>query len=706
VKRLVRASALVGGLAVLVAAARASRAQEPTSPTSPPAPLRPRDTTTVTGPLPAPSTPREDSSAAASVLLPSESPRAYDDLGTLLLEVPGVVVARTGSTTELASLALRGSNPDEVLIYVDGVPMNIAEGGGVDISTLPLGDVERVEVYRGTTPLAFGEAALGGVVSIITRTPGTTRAQARAAVGSFGTLFGDLSAGGRVGRLRLYLGGHVYSSQGDYPFLYSPRPAFPADQVRGIRQNNDAFEVNGVLRLAVTLNGRRTLSLGAIGFGREQGLPGPLPPPSTPATARFHSARGLGYLRYESRDDLGPGGRLSAQAFVSLERDRVIDRAGDISPQGAMVTHETTVSTGVTTYASRPLGEWGRAAAVLEGRRETYTPDNELDPTMSGAPARRLVGVAGGELDLHWSRLDLHLIPSARVELMSDVVTGVDSNGMMVPPGPAVFRALPTYRLGLVRSLNESATFKGNLGRYQRAPSFLELYGNGNDRLLGNPGLLPERGTNADLAVWIDRAGPWGALVSRTTVFGALADNLIYWLRSSGGPSRAVNLTSARIYGLEQELRATLGRHFRVVGQGTVTVAEDESDLAASHGKQIAHYPRYMAYARPELTHVVVPPGLELGAYVDAALFAGAYEDSANVRPIPAQLLIGAGLSLLWPRGGVRATLSALNLGDLQTLWAVGGWPLPGRTLFLALAYDGARAGELGGGQLPSLGNP
>jgi vitamin B12 transporter len=696
VRRLLLSAASV--LSSLVASATAARAEAPATPP-------PGYATTVTAPSPAPSTPREDSSAAASVIVPSESPRAYDDLGTLLLEVPGVVVARTGSTTELASLALRGSNPDEVLIYVDGVPLNIAEGGGIDISTLPLGDVERVEVYRGTTPLAFGEAALGGVVSITTRTPGATRVQARAAVGSFGTMFGDLSAGGRVGRLRLYLGGHVYSSTGDYPFVYAPRSAFPADQVRDIRRNDDALEGNGVLRLALTLNGRRTLSLGMIGFGREQGLPGPLPPPSVPATARFHSGRGLGYLRYESRDDLGPGGRLSAQAFVSVERDRVIDPAGDIFSQGPLIAHETTISTGLTAYASQAVGEWGRAAAIVEARRETYNPDNELDPTMSGAPARRLVAMAGGELDLRWSRLDLHVIPSARVELMSDVVTGVGGNGMAVPAAPPVFRALPIYRLGLVRPLTESATFKGNIGRYERAPSFLELYGNGNDRLLGDPGLLPERGTNADLALWIDREGPWGALLSRTTAFGALANDLIYWLRSSGGPSRAENLTSARIYGLEQELRATLGRHLRLVGQGTITVAEDQSDLVASHGKQIAYYPRYLAYGRPELTHIPLPAGLDFGAYVDAALFAGAYTDPADVRSIPAQLLLGAGLTLFWPRGRLRATVSALNLGDLQATWVVGGWPLPGRTVFLALAYDGASAADFGG-QPPSLGNP
>ena len=131
--------------------------------------------------------PRADAAAAGSVVRPADSPHAIDDLGSLLLEVPGVTVSRTGAAAAFSTIALRGSNPDEVLIVLDGVPLNMAEGGGVDISTLPLGDVERVEVYRGTSPLAFGESALGGVVSIVTRTPAANRVTAQAGVGSFGT---------------------------------------------------------------------------------------------------------------------------------------------------------------------------------------------------------------------------------------------------------------------------------------------------------------------------------------------------------------------------------------------------------------------------------------------------------------------------------------------------------------------------------------
>ena len=129
-----------------------------------------------------------------------------------------------------------------MLIVLDGVPLNIAEGGGVDVSTLPLGDVERVEVYRGTSPLAFAESALGGVVSIVTRTPAANRVTAQAGVGSFGTTYGDATAGGRVGRLRLYFGAHGLASRGDYAFVNDNNTALnPNDDFVDRRQNNDSL---------------------------------------------------------------------------------------------------------------------------------------------------------------------------------------------------------------------------------------------------------------------------------------------------------------------------------------------------------------------------------------------------------------------------------------------------------------------------------
>src|SRR4029079_18475964 len=136
---------------------------------------------------------------------------------------------------------------------------------------------------------------------------------------------------------------------------------------------------------------------------------------------------------------------------------------------------------------------WLRVAGIVEGRRETYSPDNELDDVPTGLPARRLTAVAVTEVHFLWTWADFNIVRSARVELVSDRVT----RGATVDP--VVTRELPVLRLGLVRGLGDHAMLKGNVGRYARIPSFVELYGNGTGRLLGNPDLLPERGTNADL---------------------------------------------------------------------------------------------------------------------------------------------------------------------------------------------------------------
>ena len=649
--------------------------------------------TIVTVTAPAAATPRADRLASGTVVSPDDSPRAHDDLGTLMLEVPGVTTTRTGALGSFTTLSLRGSNPDQVRVFIDGVPVAIAEGGGVDLSTLPLGDVERVEVYRGQAPLAFGESAMGGILSITTRTPGTPSVGARAGVGSFGSYFGDAQAGGRAGRVRLYLGVHGLSSVGDFPYLDDMGTTTnAADDRTVLRQNDDVEQADGTFRAAVDLRGRRTLSLGLIGFGRDQGLPGPNL--AQTRFVRFETARALTYLRYESRDDLGSNGRLDAQLFFSAERDHFTDPADELQG-GVWDTHDTTLSTGLTANATRPLAEWLRLAAVAEARAETFQPVNDSEVAMPvGAPARRLVAVAGAEATFQWRRADLDVVPSARVEEMQDIVTGRTSLAHNEPAAPPVTRTLPIVRLALLRPLGDHVTLKANVGRYARAPSFLELYA-GTGRLLGNPGLTPEWGTNGDVSLVVD-AGTRVRVSSRTAIFGAEVSELIEWRHDSYGHSRPENVGAARIAGVEEELRVAAGRFGRFVGQGTFLDARDESDNPAYHGRQLPLRPRWQAYARPELVHVPLRRGgaagvgpLEAGVFVDGALAAGSYDDPTNLYALPTRVLLGAGLSVEAPRLGLRATCSGQNLTDTP-VWDMAYWPLPGRTIFLALAWRSA----------------
>jgi len=673
-------AAIIVALLAPVAARADGEPELPAPSTAPGPPVL--ETVVVARPVPA-TTPREDPAAAASVVVPDASPRAIDDLGSLLLEVPGVTVTRTGSLGSFSTLTLRGANPDEVRMYLDGVPLNIAAGGAVDLSTLPLGDVERVEVYRGTTPLAFAESALGGVVSITTRTPGTTRSAARAGVGSFGTTFGDLSGGGRLGRVRLYGGVHAFSALGDYRYNNDMgTPLNPGDDIWGPRGNNDVLQGDGVVRAALTLAGRRTLGLTLLGVGREQGLPGPGSKPTQ--FVRFSTARALGVLRYESRDDLGPGGRLSAEVFGSEQRDRLFDERDELGLGGPVRRRDATGGQGVGAHASRPFTDWLRAAMVLEGRRETYRPEDELAAIPVGLPARRLVGVAGGEIDVRWPWLDLDIIPSVRAELTRDLVSSRSLVGVPELNAP-IDRLLPVWRVGVVRPLGAWGAIKANLGRYGRIPSFLELYGNSTGRLLGNPDLEPERGTNADLGLWIDRRGEHVMVSSRSTLFGSRVDDLIQWQSSSWGQARAGNIARARVWGAEQELRLEPGRWFRLVGQATYLVATDASDNVSRRGKQVPFHPRYRGYLRPEV-RMPLPGEWSLAVYADGDLRGQTYADPTNMQPFGTRLLLGAGVTAASVGGRLRVTASAANLTGSR-IEDFGDWSLPGRSIYLSLAY-------------------
>jgi iron complex outermembrane receptor protein len=309
-----------------------------------------------------------------------------------------------------------------------------------------------------------------------------------------------------------------------------------------------------------------------------------------------------------------------------------------------------------------------------------------------GFPARRLVAVGGLEPTFHVAAANLDLIPSARVEVQSDVVTGRDPLlQTQRPPDPALQRTLPVWRLALVHPLSPSVTVQANVGRYARAPSFLELYA-GAGRLLGNPTLRPERGTNGDVAITVDAdAGAHVHVGNRAAMFAARVDDLIEWQHDAYGRARAENVAAAQIFGVEDELRLALGAFGRLVGQVTLLDAVDASGDPAHDGKQLPFRPRFAAYARPELARVPVRGGaVLLGAYVDGAAVAGLYDTPSNLHALPARFLLGAGVSAEAPRWGLRAVLSGQ---DLTRTWTndVATLPVPGRTITLALAWQAAR---------------
>jgi iron complex outermembrane receptor protein len=96
-------------------------------------------------------------------------------LDEALVHVPGVFVANRYNFSQDQRISIRGFGARSafavrgIKILVDGIPQTLPDGQG-QLTNVELGEVDRIEVLRGSASALFGNAS-GGVISISTRPP-------------------------------------------------------------------------------------------------------------------------------------------------------------------------------------------------------------------------------------------------------------------------------------------------------------------------------------------------------------------------------------------------------------------------------------------------------------------------------------------------------------------------------------------------------
>jgi vitamin B12 transporter len=125
--------------------------------------------------------------------------RQLRTVGEVLRSIGGVDIVRTGSQGAMASIYMRGANPRETLVLVDGIDVSDPSdsSGGADLAHMSTEDIQRIEVLRGPASSFYGSSAMGGIIRITTRRgSGPLKARVSAGGGSFKTFDGWASASG------------------------------------------------------------------------------------------------------------------------------------------------------------------------------------------------------------------------------------------------------------------------------------------------------------------------------------------------------------------------------------------------------------------------------------------------------------------------------------------------------------------------------
>ncbi|MFC1890557.1 TonB-dependent receptor plug domain-containing protein [Thermodesulfobacteriota bacterium] len=457
----------------------------------------------------------DDPASSVTVITPEEFAFEFKTLPEVIARVPGIKIHQYGGLGQLSTVSIRGSSSEQVLVLLDGVPMNTGQGGGVDFSTIPLDAVERIEVIRGGGTAVYGPDAIGGVVNIVTKPPGD-RPQATAGMsfGSFDTFktFGVVR--GAVKDVGLLLSATHMQSHGDYTIV-DPGIKYPNGKVipgyTYKRLNND-FKSESILAKADwEITDRWSLAFMSDLFMNNRGQPGKTFLGRQDEDAREENLRNTSSISVVGKDVLIDS--LKTTFLISSIFNNILYKDPTGPDRFDLDPIETSNSIHIMRGSLRLDMPWSwtwgsnyltlTAMAAHHGLRG----DVGMDGENYGQPTRSSIDLT---IQDEWQFMEtkLSLIPILRYTYSSDFGT----------------RVLP--KIGLIYRLLWWFSVRANVESSYRPPNFSELYYPDLGWVKGNKDLSPEEAINWDVGADCT----FSRIFLQVTYFRRDVENMIYWL--------------------------------------------------------------------------------------------------------------------------------------------------------------------------------
>ncbi|WP_437554850.1 TonB-dependent receptor [Sorangium sp. So ce367] len=584
-----------------------------------------------------------------------------------------------GALGNPSAIQIQGFDLDRVLVLEDGERVIGDAGGAIDLSSIPLGDVSRIELVTGPTSSLYGTSAIGGVVNVLSAPPdhpgfsGRARVEGRSRAGLL------LHGAGAYRGERTWASVDASFQREDSLSLVEPSenladPGAGADAPTALPERSQRLLG---LRAGATLDRGIDLRLRARWIHDEQdGIEQKEWPvlgvylydlPEVTDRITLHLAETLDFgggssLRLAAGRQWAS--RTSRRDLRGSPDEELRERSGTLQSYEAIAT----IADGQRTWVAGARAEVETLDQRLKVTKVSASGTVETPP-IDEVPETQL-GSAALYGQLAWKLTDeLTLMPGVRGELR------LRYGGVIAPRLALAYRPAP------------SLTLRVSGGRGFRAPSAKEL-GFSLDHsslgyiLQGNPALAPETswGVNGDVT-WTPREG----LTARAGAFANWVDDLIDVdptpLDSSGGVDTHtyMNIAEARTAGIELSTTLKATPWLRVeAGYAYLWTRDDTAD----HAQPLSGKPPHTAQAalRGEL-----PFEIELvarlrtisSAFIEEDLHAPGFTtlDARLARP-------------LWPSSqaylGVRNLLGAHKDPDRRG----DHRPLEGRTFYVGVRAD------------------
>ena len=547
--------------------------------------------------------PLQASSSYAEVLPESWEGRSLS-AAEVLASLPGVQYTRQGGVGSFQTVSIRGVSAKNIVVCMDGIPLNDASGGAVDFGTIDLNQVEKIEVYKDRVPAKFGGRGIGGAINFVTK--GSKPAEA--------VLKPEDKKSGRV---LLSYGSHntweastqllsrltdsasvsaslsARHSDNDYEFESQNGTQYdPDDDYTDTRRNAEFTEYSGLFKARV-LHASGVFSTLNFNFSRsEGGNPGRDDYQTSvagykgefaQATYRAELPQLLGWLWLEF-SLTGKFEKAVSHSYYPL--DHLGYASSDFLKYGA--AGYSLIPEVLANYSGEKIEANLRLSLDMSyySGRGSSKPWNltRYATTSSGDVSYNILKTlsVGGEGSALFIKDDIH-----GGEYVSPVLTKKLKS--------AKDRDVSFAGRGFVRYDAPDSRYGGSLsiGRLFRAPQLMEIYGV-YPGMVSNPDLLDESALRFEVGGYY--MIPKSQTVIRATYFQTSVKNAICWI-NSGNFLKPLNVGKSHIRGLEAELESKPKKWFTAILRATFQKTEDKSEEHYYNGKMLPYEPARSYYA-------------------------------------------------------------------------------------------------------------
>ncbi len=408
-------------------------------------------------------------------------------LGEVLANDPGIDWRTRGDYGGAAGeIHIRGMSGNATQIRVNGVTVNSPSLGSADVNKIPLNNIERIEVVKGSGSVLYGSGAMGGTVNIITKQPERHKTDLKVSAG-----YGSQSTFGASAEQGMFV-------SGDFGYYLT------ANRYRtlGFRSNSDLSHNDASINLVLDKGDALDMSLYGDYIYRDFGVPGVQPPAGT----QSHYINGTEFLNSESASLLDRGRDNDAHTVLNINSKPAqwvaLKFRGDYTYMDGYNKHR---------YSSSGEGErtWVTNKILgLEGDVEFMPFEN----------ANLLVGAEYKHYDWENENIDLDAfgvdVPGSTSKTSAKLhTTGVYTEAQYRPWAYAKgvagvrhedhseFGTEDLPRFGVIVNPLESTAIKFNYGKHFRAPTPNDLFWPTDPYTKGNPDLKPETGWHFDAGI-------------------------------------------------------------------------------------------------------------------------------------------------------------------------------------------------------------